>query len=96
MLRADALEDFFREDAPSDYARCPRCHKLSSDPYKCEYCGQFIADPPEMRAGKPGRYRAPRPAKFNEAAYQRGTRHADSADIGGAKVGGQKTELGGG
>lgn len=93
VLRSDALEDFFREDAPNLYTRCPRCGKLSSDPYNCEYCGQFLSDSPEPVAGRPGRARAYKPTPYDPRAYQRGTRHADTADIGGSKVGSNKKEI---
>jgi hypothetical protein len=103
VLRSDALEDFFREDYAAAYTRCPRCEKLSSNPYKCEYCGQFLRERPEpcprCEAAKSGHCRdhpAGRAASYgthDERAYQRGTRHADTADIGGSKVSSNKKEI---
>jgi hypothetical protein len=85
---ANDLESWFREQNPSDYTRCPRCGKLSTNPYECEFCGQFIKDKPEMKAG---RFSAFKPAPFDERAYQLGTEHALTADITpGNKVGGEK------
>lgn len=91
---AQDLNDFFREDNEHAYSRCPRCHKLSSDPYTCEFCGQFIKDKPEEcprcaknpsgtcrdhPMGRSGRYKE---EPFDQRAYQAGVAHANTADLG--------------
>ncbi len=91
VLRSDALRDYFREDNQREFTRCPACEKLSRDPYKCEFCGQFIADPPEAckacAASKSGHCRAHpkgssyRDMPFNGQAYAAGSERARSADL---------------
>jgi hypothetical protein len=91
VLRSDAVRDYFREENPSAYARCPRCQKLSSDPYTCEFCGQFIKDPPKAceacAKAKSGHCRAHpkgnsyRDMPFDHNGYAAGAEHARSADL---------------
>jgi Protein of unknown function (DUF2786) len=97
--QASRLEDFFREGNKNLYTRCPRCQKLSSNPFECEYCGQFIKDRPEpcerCAAAKSGRCRGHsfgkmKDAPFSRDAYAAGSKHAESADLGGAKLGDRK------
>jgi hypothetical protein len=85
-LRIDDLEDFYRESNPKAFTRCPKCEKLSADPYDCDRCGHKIAKAPEVKASR-GRRAAFREAPFSEAGYRRGARHADTADLGGPKAG---------
>jgi hypothetical protein len=102
VLRSDALRDYFREDNAHSYKRCPACQKLSSNPYECEFCGQFIQDPPEAceecAKAKSGHCRkhpkgsSYRNMPFDGNAYQVGAEHAKSADLmAGDRVGGSAT-----
>jgi hypothetical protein len=91
---AQSLEDFYREDNAAAYARCPRCERLSSDVYRCEFCGQFIKDRPEecpkCAANPSGHCRdhpgyrggSYRPEPFDQRAYRVGVDHANTADLG--------------
>jgi hypothetical protein len=91
MLRSDALRDYFREENPSGYAKCPRCGKWSSNLYNCEFCGQFIKDEPQpckaCAKSKSGYCRmhpkgsSYRDMPFNRSAYEQGANHAMSADL---------------
>lgn len=91
VLRSDALRDYFREENSSQFTRCPRCEKLSTDPYKCEFCGQFIKDPPEPCAAcakaASGHCRqhpkgsAYRDMPFDHRGYAAGAERAKSADL---------------
>ena len=94
-LRADALEDAFREDNASSYYRCQHCGKLSNSQYTCDICGEKIADPPphvvEMecklcKKAKTGTCRAHTPRKYRERAYSQagydaGVATANTADL---------------
>jgi len=94
------LKDFFREDNASMYTRCTLCQKLSSNPYECEHCKQFIRERPtitrcEKCARNPSGYCRDHPrgsygreVPFNQSAYNAGQAHARTADLGGSKVGG--------
>jgi Protein of unknown function (DUF2786) len=95
------LEQFFRQDNPTGYSKCPRCEKMSSNPYECEFCGQFIKDPPgecpRCKAAKSGHCRdhppgsAYRGMAVDQRAYRAGVQHANTADLRpGSKVGGYK------
>lgn len=94
---AQNLEDFFRQENPSGYAKCPRCERMSANLYKCEFCGQFIKDKPEpcprCAASKTGYCRQHpkgswKPQPFDRRAYQAGVAYANTADLGtGARVG---------
>lgn len=89
--RMQDLEDFWRESNENRYTRCPRCEKLSANPYECEHCGQFIKDRPEACprcAANPSKHCRDHPAGsrgrarlLNTQAYQRGVAHADTADL---------------
>jgi len=91
VLRSDALRDYFREENPSGYAKCPRCGLWSSNVYECEFCGQFIKDRPEAckacAASKTGHCRAhPKGSSYKDIpvdyrAYAAGAEHAKSADL---------------
>jgi hypothetical protein len=91
VLRSDALRDYFREENKSAFTRCPACQKLSTDPYKCEFCGQFIKDKPEpckaCAASKSGHCRshpkgsAYKDIPFDRRGYSAGAEHAKSADL---------------
>lgn len=95
--RAQDLEDFIREQNPSRYTRCPACGKLSDNRYTCDRCGAHLADPVECEACKKsksgtcrahkGRASKGRQVQLNHSAYRRGSAHADTADLGGPKVG---------
>ena len=101
---AQDLEDFFREDSPNLYTKCPRCGKLGTNPYECEFCGQFIKDKPQpceaCKNAKSGHCRAHPKGSYryreaNSAAYMAGVAHANTADLGGTKVGSpSRTQLG--
>jgi hypothetical protein len=94
-LRADAIEDAYREDNPLGYTRCPSCGKLSDNRYNCDICGGFIADPPPdvpvkecelCKKAKKGFCRTHMPRKYRErpyskAGYEAGVRTANSADL---------------
>jgi hypothetical protein len=97
VLRSDELRDYFREENPSGYARCPRCGKMSANIYECEFCGQFIKDRPSeceaCKAAKSGHCRAhPKGSSYRTMpvdyhAYSAGSEHAKSADLNvGARV----------
>ena len=90
---ADDLEDFYREANASAYTRCPKCEKLSADPYDCDRCGHHIEDePPAKASGR--RSRAWKAAPFNGEAYGIGVAHANTADITGRNMpGGDATAL---
>jgi hypothetical protein len=93
-LRADALEDFYRESNASWYTRCPHCNKLSDNMYDCDRCGAHIADAPEAKEDR-RRGRAYKPQPFSDTAYRRGVAHANTADLGGPKAGSaQRPEIG--
>lgn len=100
------LEDFFRDDNSGMYSKCPRCQKLSSNPYECEFCGQYIKERPQecekCKAAKSGHcrdhpkgssnYRTP---AHDDRAYQRGAAHADTFDLAGSRsTGNTKHEIG--
>jgi hypothetical protein len=98
VLRSDALRDYFREENNSQFTRCPACQKLSTDPYKCEFCGQFIKDPPQecprCKVNPSGHCRdhpkgsAYRDMPYDSRGYAAGAEHAKSADLGaGDRVG---------
>ena len=88
--REKDLEDFYREQSPGAYTRCPACGKLSADPYDCDRCGAHIEDAPP--AAKLGRGRAPKPLPFNSMAYQKGVRVANTADFNGQRRTGAATK----
>lgn len=86
-LRADAVEDYYREQNAHLFTRCPNCGKLSDDRYTCDRCGFEIEEAPEPVKARRGR--APKERPFSYDAYQRGMRHADTADL---TVGGRGTD----
>ena len=103
---AQDLEDYVREQNPSDYTRCPACEKLSGNPYTCDRCGEKIADEPEYpqcpKCAKnpsgtcrdhPGG-RMGRMRNFSEAGYSAGVARANTADLGGGVSGGSRTAVG--
>jgi hypothetical protein len=88
--QAERLEDWVRDQHPERYTRCPNCGKLSDSKYDCDRCGHHIEDQPVCpeceRLGHPCRLHKPRkstfkPQPFNQAAYQSGRAHADTADL---------------
>jgi len=104
--REDLL-NFFREAAPKSFTRCPSCELLSKDRYSCDRCGEAIADAPPEAAPCPkcaknpsGRCkdhpyygRSYRGRAFNEAAYDAGRAHANTADLGGGVGGSAATPI---
>lgn len=90
------LEDFYREDNAGAYSKCPRCQKLSSNPYECEFCGQFIKERPrpcpKCEAASSGHCRDHpkgssnyRSSTIDSRAYQRGSDHAKTLDLTGRR-----------
>lgn len=104
VLSAEALLDYYREQNPGSFTRCPHCAKLSSSAYTCDRCKEEIAPVPRMqecercKTAKSGYCRDHKPMKvhyrnLNEAGYSAGAAHARTADLTGNKVGGTKREI---
>lgn len=102
-IRITDLEQFYRESNPQQFTKCPECGKFSAYNWKCDVCGHQWAEPPASAVFAPCpkcakskrgfcnehsnhgmRFTMP---KHSEAGYRAGVSRANTADIGGQKVG---------
>lgn len=105
VLSSEGLLDYYREQNPGAFTRCPHCSKLSASQYTCDRCKEEIAPRPaapapckRCAAAKSGYCRDHRPLRYNyrklnDAGYSAGAAHARTADLTGNKVGGTKKQI---
>jgi hypothetical protein len=103
-LRREDLIEFFREQNASMYTRCPKCGKLSDNPFSCDRCRHQIAVPPEAvecercKKAASGYCRDHKPLKYyppahSEQGWAAGVAHANTADLGGKNLGHVSTAI---
>ena len=82
VLRSESLDAFYKDMNPD----------LFPDPKPAP---EPEPEDPKARPRKPRRVAAYKPPPFNPAAYQSGSDHADTADIGGPRVARERASVGG-